>query len=289
MLLKTNNLISRQVVKFPQKQMGASLIRIGIKRFYDRTNMSDNENEKYRWFWDSDGYHAMSNYYYVGAIFDFYEYYDIYEKQYIERYTEIRKTLEKDLAFSDSIREYYQKKDDEISELKAVHERELKEKEKEIARANEKAGMNELGGRLVSEIKKVIEDSTFADPDFLKRIILGIREQLAQELVMRYNRIPNADKSVLEQLTKPLEPKDGTLFSLLQALAADIILPSAIDAKKSKASGKIKEIGKDDLEGDGLPVADFALKGGRQLIDGSMDKLFWEMCSQLSWDNLKNK
>ena len=289
MLLKTNNLISRQVVKFPQKQMGASLIRIGIKRFYDRTNMGDNENEKYRWFWDSDGYHAMSNYYYVGAIFDFYEYYDIYEKQYIERYTEIRKTLEKDLEFSDSVREYYQKKDDEISELKAEHERELKEKEKEIARANEKAGMNELGGRLVSEIKKVIEDSTFADPDFLRRIILGIREQLAQELVTRYKRIPNVDTAVLEQLTKPLQPKDGTLFSLLQALAADIILPSAIEAKKTKSGGKIKEIGKDDLEGDGLPIADFALKGGRLLINDAMDKLFWEMCSQLSWDNLKNK
>jgi len=289
MLLKTNNLISRQIVKFPQKQMGASLIRIGIKRFYDRNNVNGNENEKYRWFWDSDGYHAMSNYYYVGAIFDFYEYYDIYEKQYIERYSQIRETLKKDLAFSDSIREYYQKKDNEIAELKAEHERELKEKEKEIARANEKADMNVLGGRLVSEIKEIIEDSTFADPDFFKRIIIGIREQLAQELVTRYTKTPNVDKAVLEQLIKPLVPKNDTLFSLIQALAADIILPSAIDYKKNKSSGKIKEIGKDDLEGDGLPVADFAYKGGKQLINDAMDKLFWEMCSQLSWDNLKNK
>jgi len=36
MLLKTNNLISQYVIRYPQKQMGESLIRIGEKRFYDR-------------------------------------------------------------------------------------------------------------------------------------------------------------------------------------------------------------------------------------------------------------
>jgi len=289
MLLKTNNLISRQVVKFPQKQMGASLIRIGIKRFYDKTNMSDNENKKYRWFWDSDGYHAMSNYYYVGAIFDFYEYYDIYERQYIDRYTEIRKTLEEDLKFNNSVREYYQKKDDEITELKAEYELELKEKDREIATIAAKAKKSEIGDSLVQNINQVVEDSVYFDkPEFLKRIIEDIRKQLAEELVERYDKNPHVDQAVLEQLKNPLKPKDGTLFSLLQALTADIILPSAIEANK-KPGGLIEELGNDGVENpDGISVAKFALKGGKQLItDGVIDKLFALMFKYFNWKNPK--
>jgi hypothetical protein len=288
MLLKTNNLISRQIIKFPQKQMGTSLIRIGVKRFYDRTITSNNENEKYRWFWDSDGYHAMSNYYYVGAIFDFYGYYDVYEKQYIERYTEIRKTLEKDLGFSDTVREYYQKKEDEITELKTEHERVLKEKDKEIADIAAKAKKSEIGDTLVKNINQVVEDSTyFDDPEFLRRVIEGIRKQLAKEIKERYAKYPQPDNEVLAQLEEPAEPKDGTLFSLLKALAADIILPSAIEANK-KPSGLIEELGRDGVEGDGVPVAKFALKGGKQLItDGVIDRLFALMFKTFNWKNPK--
>jgi len=289
MLLKTNNLISNYVIKYPQKQMGASLIRVGKKRFFDRTIKSNDENEKYRWFWDADGYHAMSNYYYVGAIYDFYNYYRTYEEQYITRYTELRETLTRDLKFTDSVREYYQKKDDEITELKAEYERKLKDKDKDIAAIEAKAKKGEIGDSLVKNINQVVEDSTyFDDPEFLRRVIDGIRKQLAKELVERYARNPQVDKAVLEQLTKPLVPKDGTLFSLLQALTADIILPSAIEANK-KPSGVIQELGRDGVENpEGISVAKFALKGGKQLItDGVIDRLFASIFKQFTWKNTK--
>ena len=283
MLLKTNNLISNYVIKFPQKQMGASLIRIGEKRFYDRKKTDSDENKKYSWFWDSDGYHAMSNYYYVGAIFDFYAYYDTYERQYIARYTDLRDTLKKDLGFTDSVREYYQKKDDEITKLREEHERELKEKEKEIAAIAAKAKKSEIGDSLVQNINQVVEDSTyFDDPKFLRRVIEGIRKQLAKELMERYARYPNSGKEVLEELVKPLEPKRDTLFSLLQALAADIILPSAIEAN-IMPGGIIKELGKGAVENpEGISVAKFASKNGKQFIN-EIDKLFMLMFGKFDW------
>jgi len=289
MLLKTNNLISNYVIKFPQKQMGASLIRIGNKRFYDRTMKSNDENEKYHWFWDADGYHAMSNYYYVGAIFDFYAYYRTYEEQYITRYTELRDTLTKDLKFTDSVREYYQEKDKEIAELKKNHNREIEKKEKEIAAIEAKAKKSEIGDILVHNINQVVEDSVYFDnPEFLKRIIEGIRKQLAKELVERYKKNPHVDNAVLDQLTKPLEPKDGTFFSLLQALSADIILPSAIEASK-KSGGLIEKLGRDGVENpDGMPIAKFALKSSKQLItEGVIDRLFAWMFDQFTWKNPK--
>jgi len=258
---------------------------LGKKRFYDRNN---NENEKYRWFWDADGYHAMSNYYYIGAIYDFYAYYHTYEEQYITRYTELRKTLTRDLKFTDSVREYYQKKEDEIKELKEEYERKLEEKKKEKDEIEAKAKKSEIGDSLVKNINQVVEDSVYFDnPEFLRRVIEGIRKQLSKEIVERYAKNPNVDKSVLEQLTKPLEPKDGTLFSLLQALAADIILSSAIEANK-KPSGLIEELGRDGVEGDGMQVAKFALKSSKQLItDGVIDRLFASMFKQFTWKNTK--
>jgi hypothetical protein len=289
MLLKTNNLISQYVIRYPQKQMGESLIRIGEKRFYDRKKTGKDENEKYRWYWDSDGYHAMSNYYYVMAIFNFYDYYRAYEQEYIARYADLRKTLISDLDFTESVRKHYQEIEDGKEQLAKEYELKLKAKDDEIAGALTKVKKSEIGDKLVSDINQVVEDSAyFDDPRFFRRIIDGIRKQLAEELVARYARNPQEDKAVLEKLTKPSAPKNDALFSLLQALAADIILPSAIEARKSESTELVTDLGKEGLEG--IMPADFALKGGRQLInDGLIDKLFAFMCSQLIWKDQKNK
>ena len=284
MLLKTNNLISNYVIKYPQKQMGASLIRVGKKRFYDKNS----ENEKYRWFWDADGYHAMSNYYYVGAIYDFYAYYRAYEKEYIDRYENLRETLIKDLDFSDSVRKYYQKKDDEMAELRKYYDGKIAEKDKDIEKIKAEANESAIGEDLVSNINEIIETSKYFDnPMFLRKIIKGIRKQLATELAEWYKRIPNVDEAVLAQLSEPLEPKKDKkdkFFPLLQALAADIILPSAIEATKyMNTGGKIKEIGNDKFDL-GLPVADFAREGGEMLINGGLiDKLFLHTLENLSF------
>ncbi|MDR0302830.1 MAG: hypothetical protein LBI04_11045 [Treponema sp.] len=285
MLLKTNNLISNTIIRYPQKQMGESLVRIGEKRFYDRNKKTKNENEKYRWFWEADGYHAMSNYYYVGAIYDFYTYYRNYEEEYISRYKNLRETLLKDLDYTDSVRDYYQAITGEIQRLEKEHEEELAAKDIKIAEAEARANQGDTGSELVTDINKVVRGSPyFDDPEFFRRIIKGMRRRLAEELVERYSKNPLENKDILEKLSEPLPPKDDAFFSLIQAFAADIILPSAIEAK-SGSNGRVKDVGRDGLEGEGIMAADLAFRGGKQLIkDGLINDTFVEMCSSLQWN-----
>jgi len=288
MLLKTNNLISQYVVKYPQKQMGESIIKIGEKRFYDRKLQTEDENEKYRWFWESDGYHAMSNYYYVGAIFDFYAYYREYEENYIIEFEKLKERLSGDIEYTKSVQEYYQKKDDEIEQLKVEHDNVLKTKEDEIQAERDKAKKSEIGAELVSNISKVVKNAEYFDePEFLERIINGLRKQLAKEVFERYKN-KNQDEDDLEKLKKPIEPKNHSFFSLLQALVADIILQSAIEEKKNDV-GEVKELGGSF---EGYKLAKVASIGGKQLIEeGLINRLLEKACiSQMKWNELqKNK
>ena len=285
MLLKTNNLLSEYVIQYPQKQMGESLLRISQKRYYDKSNK---DKERFRWLWETDNYHSISNYYYVGAIFDFYTYYKKYEQMYVKRYENMRTDLLRDLNFTEQVRKHYQDIADEKKELEKEYKGKLKAKDDEIAEALAKAKKSEIGEDLVTDINKVIKDSVyFEDPIFFKKIINGMRKQLAEELAARYAQNPSEDRAVLEKLTQPSDPKDGAFFSLLQALAADIILPSAIEARKSEGTGLVTNLGKEGLEG--IMPSDFALKGGKQLIkDGLIDKLFAFMCQPLIWKDQKN-
>jgi hypothetical protein len=278
MLLKTNNLISQYIVKYPQKQMGEAIDRIGQKRFYDR------KKDKYCWFWESDGYHAMSNYYYVGAIFFFFFYYDTYEKEFISRYADLRKTLERDLDYTESVQAYYQKKADEVEQLEEKHKNELKAKDDEMKAELAKAKKSEIGAELVSNINKVVETAEYFDkPEFLRKIINGLRKQLANDISDRYkNR--NQDEEDLEELKNPIDPKDDSFFSLLQALAVDIILQSAIEAKKDESVGKLKK----GLGGsfEGYKLAKVASIGGKKLIkEGLINMLLDKACmSQMNWN-----
>ena len=287
MLLKTTNLISQYVVRYPQKQMGDSLARIGEKRFYDRKKTTNDENEKYRWFWESGGYHSMSNYYYVGAIFDFYAYYREYELEYIARYEELRNTLIKDLDFTDSVREYYQDIAEKVTGMEIELDNERKKHEIEINKIRGEVEQSKVGNNLVLNIEEVIKAFTH-NPEFLREIIKGMRSQLAEELAARYAANSASGTDVLEKLANPSEPRDNTFFSLLQALTADIILPSAIEARKNKSTGRIRDIGEVPLDGEGVMAADFALRGGKQLIDGSINEAFANMFSTVNWKLQKN-
>jgi len=278
MLLKTNHLLSKYVVQYPQKQMGESLDRIDQKRFIDKSK----GKKDYRWLWETDAYHAISNYYYVSAIFDFYEYYDVYERYYIEKYEEILKALKDDLRFTEPVQQHRQQIEDKIKIVEKEYKKEIKAKEEEINALVEKSNKSDIGKEIVDNIIKVINSSEcLEDREFLKKIIIGIRKQLAKELVSRYEGTKE-DHEVLEKLTKPLEPKDDTLFSLLQALAADIILPSAIDANKDQEIEILKGL-------HGATPAKYAFNKGGQLNKGGLGMLFSLMFKNFSWDNEKNK
>jgi len=273
MLLKTNNLISQFIVRYPQKQMGEAIDMIGQKRFYDR------KKDKYYWFWESDGYHAMSNYYYVGAIFDFYKYYDDYEKEFIIRYADLRKILVKDLDYTESVQAYYQKKAVEDEKFKKEYEKKHEDKLKKLQEELEKAKKSEIGEKLFSDIKEVVKN-TVDEPEFLKGIINGLRKQLAVEVFKKYSAPDfQQDENDLKKLKEPIKPNDdGSIFSLLQALAADIILQSAIESKKD-STGRVSELGGGNGF-DNLKLSRAVYYGSEQLINGLLNELFATMCHQ---------
>ena len=282
LLLKTNNIMSEFVIAYPQKQMSTSLARISEKRFQDRKG-------KYRWFWETDGYHAISNYYYVAAIFDFYDYYKKYEFRYVERYDKIKDDLLRDLGFAASVRDYYQElanekasvikeKDNEIAQAKA-EVTSLKAENKELA---DKMG---VGDELVKNINKVMQVSEyFESPAFYKRLIGGLRNEFAKEAAGRY-KDKEAKEVILEKLRKPVAPNGNGVFDLFQALLADAVLQSAVAAGRKSGNPYVQpdEVG---TGMDNIHASEFVLKGGEQLVGNSLiGKVFAEMFSKFNWKN----
>jgi hypothetical protein len=256
--------------------MGEAIAKIGEKRFYDR------KNEKYRWIWESDGYHAMSNYYYVGAIFDFYAYYRDYEEKYIFYSENLKEQLIKDEEYTKSVQAYYQRKADEIVHIEEEYNKKLETINAELEVERAEAKKNKRGDELAKSIIEVVKSSTYFDePEFLKKIIDELRKQLAQELFERYSKEQNQEKDDLEKLKEPIKPKgDSSFFSLLQALAADIVLQSAIEKERRNSStGVVDSLGK--LKN--YTFSEVALSGGEQLInDGLLNELFAATCTLIT-------
>lgn len=71
MLIHTNNVISEYLIKYPQASMRKYLSYILESRL--------NENNHSKWIWEYDGFFSASNYYYISALSDFYNYYNDYE------------------------------------------------------------------------------------------------------------------------------------------------------------------------------------------------------------------
>ncbi|MCL2798466.1 MAG: hypothetical protein FWD58_10555, partial [Firmicutes bacterium] len=153
---------------------------------------------------------------------------------------------------------------------------------------NELEANSELGTNIVGNIESVVKNNIAKvikesnDPKLFKAIVSGIRAQLASELAIRYGS---------EALKTPIPPKKDDLFSLVQALAVDIILPSAIDARKDD-DDKITA----DRIGNGgvlrnMSRADFASYAGNLLVgdDKMVEELLAKMFNSFSWQKIAQK
>ena len=121
LLIRTNNVISEYLIKYPQVNMKKYLIYILENRY--------EEKNRFRWIWENDGFFSCSNYYYISALGEFYAYYETYEGQFIKNYaqneasrTAIKTEYLKELRGSggeiSTLKKERDEKDREIAELK---------------------------------------------------------------------------------------------------------------------------------------------------------------------------
>lgn len=122
LLIKTNNVISERLIKYPQANMKKYL-------GYIMDNRYDEDGED-KWIWEKDGFFSCSNYYYVSALGEFYAYYEEYESEYIDNYNENLAQREAILAKQLDV---LNGPNGDIGSLK----RELQDKKKEVEKLKE--------------------------------------------------------------------------------------------------------------------------------------------------------
>lgn len=76
LLVKTNNLISEFLTKYPQYEMIKYLDELLMKQ-----RSMDNE-DNYIWIWEKGEYYITSNYFYLTSLSSFYKYIDTYESRF---------------------------------------------------------------------------------------------------------------------------------------------------------------------------------------------------------------
>lgn len=287
LLLKTNNILSKYVIRYPQKQMGESLAQISRQR------VRDSKTGMVKWLWETDKYNAVATYYYVDGIFSFYEYYNTYEKPFIRNYEDMRAAFIKDSEYEAGVRKYCESLQKDFQEKEALYNKKLEAKEAEINKALEEVRQNNVGTELVNMLHKVIEEFRYFDsPKFYKRFLKGLRECLADELVSKYAalRPPENEKSLEQLRTKAVLDikeenikKNGEVFSLLQALLVDVILPSAIAG--ARGGGGTVDLGVSGAAMKNKKSAEFALDGRKLLLDDDkVNALFADMFGAFNWE-----
>ncbi|MBE6762451.1 MAG: hypothetical protein E7551_09260 [Ruminococcaceae bacterium] len=177
MLIHTNNVINTYLVKYPQVNMQKYAAYILENRYSE-----ENDEEQFEWIWEKDGYFSGSNYYYVNAVKELYEYYEEYEETYI--------------PIGENNQKYEQKfikklngPHGEITLLKAEHEKTVEEKQRTLDQY--KAQIEELENQLREERAKkpTIED--------------GIRELIQKEINQQF--VANMTRA-FNQAAKVLAP-----------------------------------------------------------------------------------
>ena len=129
-IIKTYNLISNYLIRYPQRQAVTYLRHI-------MENRSEDANGSKKWEWDKDGYNVNSNYFYIEALKSFYEYYSTYEQKY---------SADSQKIF-DALKSEYEKN---------LNEREKLYQEKIEALNRKNTELENITNPLISEIEKMI-------------------------------------------------------------------------------------------------------------------------------------
>ena len=215
LLTKVNNLLSEYIVKYPQKQM-----RNYLEMILGNSVVNDG---KACWIWDADGYSAVSNFYYVDALIDFYTYYEEYERKYLINDKGIRMLEEEQRNKVTVLETENSKKDVTIKQLE--EEKTQIEKEKQ---------MIEDQDSITKMIKELVESSFEENFYSQLRNIVVKNPKIFSEAVLLSIAMDITDQGFKDQMTQRLGIQDETDKDT-----------KIIDEVMKKMKKKIREISKE--------------------------------------------
>ena len=235
LLVKTNNLISEFLTKYPQYDMIKYLDELLMKK----RSMDDDGN--YIWLWEGGEYHITSNYYYLTSLAGFYKYLDAYESRFsaIDHSNESYKTslLDAQLRELRKSGEIF-KLTDQTKKLQEANEKlqdqvtELKSQESEVERVIRDLLHREIKENLivwitegVTEMKEDVYAHLFDDDfdathtkefaffDSFKKMIVMSFLKIFQERLTYFDLENNRAGDVADLLKRDMEEKYKRLIT----------------------------------------------------------------------------
>ena len=203
MLIHTNNVINTYLVKYPQVNMQKYAGYIMENRFTKEVE----GRLKTEWIWEKDGYFSGSNYYYVNAVKELYEYYEEYEDKYIPIGANNQKKEQ----------EYYKKltaPDGEITLLKAQHEKEAEDQARQIAQRDAQIAQLEQDLEAEKQNKSPIE----------KDIRELIHDELDQQFLFRMTQVFAQAAKALAPNTVDSTPDENGGYARMYAAMLEMIV-----------------------------------------------------------------
>ena len=145
LLVRTYALISAWVVQYPQKQMVEYLKLILTSRHVVK------KTDKKEWIWDKEMYDVSINTIFIGALFDFYDYYETYEKPFISEEETIRKAQN---DASETVRINKEETEAVLTQEREAAQQKLEEAQREIERVKQE----QENLPIIVAIKNIVRD-----------------------------------------------------------------------------------------------------------------------------------
>lgn len=209
MLIHTNNVINTYLVRYPQVNMKKYTGYIMENR-YTTVSASNPEKHTAEWIWEKDGYFSGSNYYYVNALKELYEYYEQYEDKYIPIGEENQRREQ----------DYYKKltgPHGEITQLKTDHAKAEDELNRQIAQREAR----------ITELEQLLKEEQLKKPTIEDGIRDLIHEEIDRQFVTRLTQsFTQAAKVFAPDTVDPAKDNDSLYTGMYAAMMEMIIAES---------------------------------------------------------------
>ena len=236
LLVKTKTTMSDFVIKYPQFDMQIYLETILDSRYEDKDG-----NKK--WLWEKDGYSSSSNYYFLSALSDFYDYYREYELKYSNN---ANKNNAEKKRIRDQYLEELNSEGGEIDQIKKElqTEKELNEKlvkEKEVLNSRiDDYEKEPLRDALTDFIIKAVEKQI---SDIIAKLFSGEAKNISESGKNRSMSRRNGEENVVQK-----SPFENSINELLISLMKEQMVDAVYKDEATTASNferKINSLEKD--------------------------------------------